>query len=130
MTAQKELRSGQRDLGIAVSREPRAREYRPLEQADKTMAAFNKQRDRIMQAPDLAATRRLVGSDPNTVDRLQRSGAWNDVGALKRALIDNVTARRNDFAKRTMQSMDTLRAIAAGRPAPVTRTIPSDPTQP
>ena len=67
-------------------------------------------------SPDLKKRRKLtplylhvslmLSCDQSLVARLQWTGAWNDVGALKRALLDSLTTERNQFAKGVMADID------------------------
>ena len=74
----------------------------------------------MTEAPDIAATRKLaierarVTRDQGFVARLQDSSAWNDVGALKRALLDSLTTERNTYAKGIMADVDKQRAAGSG----------------
>ena len=38
--------------------------------------------------------------------RLRRQGRWDDLGKLKLELLDVLTAERNDFAKRVMETVE------------------------
>jgi len=114
-------RSGRSALGDEVLRSPANIERDQLVRADKTMTGIRHDIDAVTEAPD-------IGGDAQTGDRarqgdarselvarLQWTGAWNDVGALKRAPLDSLTTERNQFAKGVMADIDKQRTAEAAR---------------
>ncbi len=58
--------------------------------------------------PDVRKIARQYGREPNRrarMERLSQSSDWNDIGALKRELIEMWIAERNRFAERVIRDM-------------------------
>ena len=47
----------------------------------------------------MAEERARVTRDVGLVNRIQRAGAWDDIGALKRFLMDELVTERNQLAR-------------------------------
>ena len=90
-------------------------EYRPenlmygqLTVAQKRMRTINRDMTRVIQAPtledtrDLAQERARLTRDMPLLMKARRKKVWNDMGALKRLLKDDLLRERNTFAKRAM----------------------------
>ncbi len=50
-----------------------------------------------------------TASQPPSLDRLSQSSHWNDIGALKRELIEMWIGERNAFAERMVKDMKEQR---------------------
>jgi hypothetical protein len=116
-TMRKMDQSGRPDIAAEMQKTPENLDRDQLVRVDKTMGAIRKDIDAVTNAADLASTRRLAQDrakllrDPAMVSALQRAGTWNDVGALKRVLLDSLTTERNDLARTTMQDIERRRTL-------------------
>jgi len=90
--------------------------YPMMNQASQTMQAFTRFTKQVMEAPDIDTMRQIAmywtqqTGDKAQLGRWQLSKAWNDVGALKRAVLDAVTQYRNDFARGQVEAANARRA--------------------
>jgi len=71
--------------------------------------------DAIYQAPTLADVRNMAQErakatrQSDLVANAKLTGAWNDLGALKRFLLDDLLRERNAFAELVMQDVEQRR---------------------
>jgi hypothetical protein len=90
--------------------------YPMMSQAANTLGAFGKFSRQVMESPDIETMRELatywagMTGDTAQLGRWQLSKSWNDLGALKRQLLDAVTQHRNDYAKQQVGAANDLRA--------------------
>ena len=79
------------------------------------MRTFRAEMDAIYQAPTLADVRNMAQErakatrQANLVGNAKLTGAWNDVGALKRFLLDDLLRERNAFAESAMNDVENRR---------------------
>ena len=59
-----------------------------------------------MTFAELVLERGRTTKRPNLVAELEGEGIWNDLGALKRWLMDDLTRERNAFAKSVMTELE------------------------
>src|SRR5581483_5144444 len=109
-------RRGDQDAALELAYSPENMIYRQLQAADKRMQGFRRFAALVMEAADLAETRRLATEwarlmgRPEFLAKARRSSAWSDAGALKRLVLDAVVRQRNDYAKGVMQTVEGRRA--------------------
>jgi hypothetical protein len=90
--------------------------YDQMTRAQKTLRAINTEQSQVMFARSLAEIRELVEyrarvtSSPKfrfkrfPIERARRE-SWNDIGALKRLLLDNMVFERNGYAREVMRDV-------------------------
>ncbi len=100
-------RAGRTDLADELGQGKAANEYRALLKGDKMLSLVNKGKQAAIDARTLKEAQQLV-DDPKFRARLQREGAWDDIGKLKRRLVDDFTERRNTLAKDIMSEVEAL----------------------
>jgi hypothetical protein len=89
--------------------------YNQMSNADKQMAAFRKESDFVTRAPDLqtvrdmATERARVTRNPALVGKARMAGSWDDIGPLKRFLLDDILAERNAYAEAVMKDVTAQR---------------------
>ncbi|MFC4271605.1 hypothetical protein GQF03_17430 [Sneathiella chungangensis] len=104
------VRSNREDMAREQEHSKANRLYTPLTRANKIMQAYNSETKKIYNAKGLEETRQLAKEQENLGEgRLQsralKEGVWNDAGALKAFLLDNIIAARNEYAKRVMEGI-------------------------
>jgi hypothetical protein len=103
------------DVAAELENTPDNLAYGQMSNADKQMAAFRKESNMVTRAPDLETVRDLaterarVTRQPGLVGKAQLSRAWDDIGALKRFLLDDILAERNAYAGAVMKDVTARR---------------------
>jgi hypothetical protein len=86
------------------------------------MRVFRKETEQVINARtidevrDLARERARARRDPAFLATARRD-AWDDTGALKRHLLDDLTRERNDLAERVMKDVERRRHELQREPA-------------
>ena len=111
-------RTGRPDFATELERTRENLEFNQLDRASKAMRSISREMRRVVDAPDLR-TLRQYGADlardkrlRPKIDRLRRGKVWDDLGDLKRELLDLWTAERNDLAKRVILDIEAQRKEA------------------
>ncbi len=90
-------------------------EYGQLDTANKQMRALSAEMRLVVDAPDLPTLRRYAHDLQrdrqyrSKIIRMRRSGAWRNLGDLKRELLELWTEERNALAKEVMLDIDAQR---------------------
>ncbi len=84
--------------------------YKPLMKANKTMRAFSNESKKVYNAKGLEETQQLAIQQSGITGKKLKikamsEGVWEDNGALKAFLLDNILAARNEFAKKVMKKV-------------------------
>jgi hypothetical protein len=93
--------------------------YGQMSFADKRMRTFRAEMDAIYQTPTLTDVRNMAQErakatrESNLVSNAKLTGAWNDLGALKRFLLDDLLRERNAFADSVMKDVEQRRDLGA-----------------
>ena len=117
-TSRMMARQDERGIAMELARTPENFQYGPLTHASQFLRTLHGLTGLIQGADSLPKARVLAEgtvfrNNPMMLDRLKRSSEWDDIGALKRAMLDEITRQRNDFAKMVMTN-----PVITGRPAP------------
>tara|TARA_R110002124_G_scaffold45163_1_gene136981 strand:- start:33092 stop:37312 length:4221 start_codon:yes stop_codon:yes gene_type:complete len=92
--------------------------YSQMSNAQKTLRAIRREMAQAQRATKLPEIRHLIQEraritkKPAMLNELRSSPAWDDIGALKRRLQDDLTAERNAFAKKVMKEVE---GVSRGR---------------
>ncbi len=110
-------RQDEREIAMDLARTPENYAYGPLTHASQFLRRLHALTGLVVGADSLSKAQVLAQgtvfrNNPMELDRLQRSGEWNDIGALKRDMLDQITRTRNDFARTTMEQLRTMQAPA------------------
>ena len=98
-----------------MEHDPKNAEFGQMSFADTHLRAIRREIEQVMRAPslthvrDMAQQRGMLPSRKGLVAQAKRSGAWNDLGALKRLMMDDLVKERNEFAKRVMNDVRARR---------------------
>lgn len=86
--------------------------YQQMQRAAKQLRAINQDMARVLYANDveplhdLVRERARVTKNSRLEDRLRQSGAWYDVGRLKRELRDDLVREQHKFAKEVITDIE------------------------
>jgi hypothetical protein len=103
------------EIATEIESSQENRLYGQMSFADKRMRTFRAEMDAIYQAPTLADVRSMAQErakatrQANLVANAKLTGAWNDLGALKRLLLDDLLRERNAFAESVMKDVEQRR---------------------
>ena len=93
-----------------------------MQGARNRAAAIGNEIKAVQQAPDLRTLHRMVDLLSREVGRrtfmtrLRRSKGWNDIGALKRSLLDYWIDERNQLFRETVKDVKEQRLESTGGP--------------
>lgn len=114
-------RTGRTDIASEIETTPENLSYRQLNKARETMSVFKRESDFVHNERSLEAlqqfARERFRDNPSTVGNMQMRKQWDDLGALKRALLDDLVTERNAFAKDVMGDV-RKRKTEARQPTP------------
>lgn len=98
-------KTGQPDIATELESTPDNLAYGQMNYADQHMRAIRgdmeavRRADSIEKVQQLAQERARQLRRPELVSQAKAAGAWTDMGALKRLLLDDMIAERNSFAE-------------------------------
>lgn len=119
--------------------------FTPLTRAGGRLRMIRKKMAAVVQAPTLEMTRELAvlqaraTKNPGLIGKARRKRAWDDIGELKRLLMDDLLRERNRFAKEVMTEVKDRRrrkreadeadepGLTIIAPAPQPRVLPTAP---
>ncbi len=96
--------------------------FTPLTRAGGRLRMIRKKMASVVQAPTLKKTREFLvlqareTKNPGLIGKARRKGAWDDIGELKRILMDDLLRERNRFAKEVMTEVRDRRKREADEP--------------
>jgi hypothetical protein len=94
--------------------------YSQLNTADQQLRVFRKEIEQIYRMPSLpelqkfADERARATRNPSLTGRARFDGVWDDLGALKRFLIDDIIRERNAYAETVMADVEARRGELQG----------------
>jgi hypothetical protein len=118
------------DIADDIENQQANREYNSLSGADKIMRAVAAEMKQVSYAPTLPELQAYAGKlvrEKRLQERLveiRRSKSWNDLGALKRDLLDLWIFERNRVAKAVMEEVGAGRKAERDSQVPVRSRLP------
>jgi hypothetical protein len=99
------------DIGNELAQTPENKHYQQLSAAQRRMATFRKVLDRVTRLPMIEEAQEMVryrarATRRSLVPQLRRQGLWDDLGALKGWLRDEVTHDQNRYARGVMAEIE------------------------
>ncbi len=105
-------RAGRPELAAELEDKFANRIYGQMSRAQRHMRAINSEMRRVLETPDVGELHDFVQERgeqtrrPRLVNTLSSRPLWNDIGALKRWLLDDLAKERNRFAEEIMKDVE------------------------
>ncbi len=110
------------EIAGELERTPENLAYGQLTRANKQMRAISREIARVAWAKSLPDVQRLIQDRaratrrPGLMGELRGKGAWEDIGALKAWLRDNLVGERNRYAREVVKDVKARRRETEARP--------------